>query len=60
MSGGSADYNRYGSFSVVAFCGERRTAGEEIVVGELEAGNCGFIGVFLGYSTPVSFEKLPR
>lgn len=57
MFGGFVDYNRYGFFLVVVFCGECCMVGEEIVVGELEVGNYGFIGVFLGYSIFVFFEK---
>lgn len=55
MSGSSADYNRYAASSVVVvvLCGTGPKALEEVVIDGEEAGNPGFIGVALGYSTPV-------
>lgn len=44
MSGGSADYNRYGAFSAVVFCGEGHMAPAEMVMDGVEAGSSGFIG----------------
>lgn len=41
MSGGSADYNRYGASSVV-LCGIGPKAPVETVIGGQEAGNSGF------------------
>jgi hypothetical protein len=57
MSGGSADYNRYGAPSVVVFSSEGHVAPEmgtdalwlEILV---------YLGVNLGHSTLVPFQKL--
>ena len=40
-------------------CGTGSKAPEEVVIDGEEAGNPGFIGVALGYSTLVFFENLP-
>lgn len=37
MSGGSADYNRYGALLAVAVCSEGRRAPGEIIVDGMEA-----------------------
>lgn len=52
-----ADYNRYGASSVV-LCGIGPKAPVETVIGGQEAG-IWVLGIALGYSTLVSFEKLP-
>lgn len=48
MSGGSADYNRYGVLLVVIYFGEGHVALEETVVAGVGVMNFGFIGVSLG------------
>lgn len=58
MSGGSADYNRYGALSG-GFLWYGLQAPEEMVVGGEQEEKPWFIGVALGHGTPVSFEKLP-
>lgn len=62
MSGGSADYNRYGAFFfflLVLVCAEGHVEPLEVAGAGVEAGNSEFIGISSEYGTPVSFEKLP-